>query len=93
MNGHSDFYYRYVHGDKDTFRFAWRMRGQEFAMVPHPIRTLPGTMCQHDFDGRRLFQHRNVPKWTLRNDNPRVDGFAFEEECLRFLDELTALLK
>jgi hypothetical protein len=93
MNGHSDFYYRYVHGDKDTFHFAWRMLGREYSMVPHPIHALSGTMCQHDFEGRRLFQHRNVPKWTVRNDNPRVDGFAYEDECLGFLEELSTLLK
>jgi hypothetical protein len=93
LNEHSDFYYRYVHGDKDTFHLAWRMLERAYAMVSHPIEKLHGTMCQHDFDGRRLFQHRNVPKWTIRNGNPRVNGFAFEEECLRFLGDFADLLR
>ena len=33
-NEHSDFYYRYVYGDKDTFHLAWRFAGQPFAMIP-----------------------------------------------------------
>lgn len=93
LNEHSDFYYRHIHGDKETFHMAWRMLGAEYAMVPHPIEPLPGTMCQHDFKGRRLFQHRNMAKWTLNGQNPRVEGFEREEECLTFLRELDALLR
>jgi hypothetical protein len=88
LNEHSDFYYEYVHGDKETFHMAWRMLGQIFAMAPHPLQPLDGTMCQHDFHGRRLFQHRNMLKWKPPGENPRVKGFDFEEECLNFLDEL-----
>ena len=87
LNEHSDFYYDYVHGDKETFHMAWRMLGREYAMVPHPLRPLDRTMCQHDFRGRRLFQHRNLAKWVL-GENPRIAGFRFEEVCLRFLDDL-----
>src|SRR4029453_2174085 len=28
MNEHSDFYYNYVYGDKETFHMAWPMVGQ-----------------------------------------------------------------
>ena len=31
MNEHSDFWYRHIHGDKDTFHLCWRKIGQEFA--------------------------------------------------------------
>ena len=88
LNEHSDFYYHYVHGDKETFHMAWRMLGRDYAMVPHPIRPLEGTMCQHDFRGRRLFQHRNLAKWTVRGENAKVRGFRYEDVCLRFLGEL-----
>ena len=67
LNEHSDFYYQYVHGDKETFHMAWRMLGQEYAMVPHPLHPLEGTMCQHDFEGRRVFQHRNMLKWSVKS--------------------------
>jgi len=85
----SDFFYRHVWGDKDTFRFAWHKTGTPFALPPFPIHEIEDTMCQHDFTGRRIFQHRNTDKWSLRRENKRVAGFLFEHECL---DDL-ALLK
>jgi hypothetical protein len=89
LNEHSDWWYRLVHGDKDTFFLAWEKIGQRHAMVPHPVRPLDGVMLQHDFDGRLLFQHRNFAKWTLE-DNRRIPGFRMEERCLMFLAELRA---
>ena len=94
INEHSDFWYRHIHGDKDTFHFAWRKLGVEYAMPPHPIHPLylpgrsDGVMCQHDFQGGRIFQHRNFGKWTLEGHNCRIPDFHFEKECLHFLDEL-----
>ena len=87
MNEYSDFYYQHILGDKETFHMAWRKCGTEYAMPNHPIEPLTGTMCQHDFDGKVIFQHRNLAKWTL-DDNIKVDGFQYEEICLEFLNEL-----
>jgi hypothetical protein len=99
MNQNSDFWYRYIHGDKDSFRFAWHGVGQEYAMPARPIEPLyiagrtDGVMCQHDFQGSRVFQHRNFGKWTLDRPNPRIAGFRFEEDCLGHLAMLEALWK
>ncbi len=90
-NEHSDFFYDYVHGDKDTFRFAWHRLGQEFARPPFPMREIESTFCQHDFSGRLLFQHRHEDKWNLRRDNKRIAEFLFEEECLEDLHRLRSL--
>ena len=87
-NDYSDFYYRYVHGDKETFHFAFRKAGQRYAMTPHPMRLEHGTFFQHDFDGNLLFQHRNRAKWSFSGDNPVIPVFRYETECRRFLDEL-----
>jgi hypothetical protein len=92
MNAHSDFYYRYVHGDKETFHMAWRMLVREYAMVQRPLQALPFAMCQHDFEGRRVFQHRNRAKWVAGRENRRVDGFELEDVCLGFLAELEGLI-
>jgi hypothetical protein len=81
FNEHSDFFYRHVHGDKETFHLAFRKLGQPYALVRHPIHPLDFTMCQHDPDGRRLFQHRNGDKWSLSVLNRRVRGFWHEEAC------------
>ena len=88
FNEHSDFFYEHVNGDKDTFRFAWHRLGQRFSMPPFPIHRLEGTMCQHDFAGRRVFQHRNSDKWNFRSGNKSIAGFLFEQECLADLRRL-----
>ncbi len=87
-NEHREVFYKHVYGDKDTFHMAFRRLGLPYAMPGRGIRPLRGTMVQHDFAGRRLFQHRNGAKWTLFGRNPRVRGFMFERECRQFLKEL-----
>ena len=89
LNEHSDWWYRVVHGDKDTFHLAWRKIGQTYAMPNKPVEPLEATMLQFDFAGRRLFQHRNFAKWKLEG-NPRIPGFRLEEECLTFIADLRA---
>ena len=96
--GRADFFYKIVWGDKDTFRFAWHKFGFPFAMTPVPLQMLSvvggpccaGVMCQHDLDGERVFQHRNMDKWELFGENPWVPGFLFEGERREFLAELRA---
>jgi hypothetical protein len=56
-------------------------------MPSRGIHALTGTMCQHDFDGNRVFQHRTA-KWQLQGGNERISGFEFENECLAYLEEL-----
>ncbi|MBI4324373.1 MAG: hypothetical protein HY674_03840 [Chloroflexi bacterium] len=90
-NEHSDFYYEHMHGDKETFHIAWRKLNQRYAMPGTPIHGLEGTMCQHDFVGRRIFQHRNLHKWSLEGANARVADFWEEEACLAHLEQLRSL--
>jgi hypothetical protein len=87
-NEHSDFFYNYIHGDKETFHIAFRKLDIAYSMPSRGIHTLTGTMCQHDFQGKRIFQHRNMDKWTLSGNNIRVSDFLFEEECLKWVAEL-----
>lgn len=87
-NEHSDFYYKHIHGDKCTFQFAWHRTGTAYAMPPFGIHSLQATMCQHDFDGRRIFQHRNMDKWELDGRNLHVRDFQLEDVCRSFLREL-----
>ncbi len=87
INEHSDFYYIHVHGDKETFHMAWRKLNQTYAMPRRGIHSLAGTMCQHDFNDERIFQHRNMLKWNLGN-NAKVEDFLFEDKCLEFLLDL-----
>jgi Mannosyltransferase putative len=87
-NEHSDFFYQYVHGDKETFHLAFRKLAQPYAMTPFPIYPIEDTMCQHDFEGRRVFQHRNLDKWSLFEANKIIWDFWNEDLCRVFLDEL-----
>jgi ADP-heptose:LPS heptosyltransferase len=90
INENCDFYYRYLHGDKETFRLAFRKFKKSYFLIKTPIHPLEATMCQHDFEGRRIFQHRNLDKWDLII-NRRIQGFWFENECLSYIAKLRTL--
>ena len=88
FNEHSDFYFRYLHGDKETFHLGFRKLRRPYSLVPKPLHPLEATFCQHDFRGRRLFQHRNGDKWKFLGRHRRVEDFWFEPECRGFIAEL-----
>jgi hypothetical protein len=87
MQNSNNFYFFHVHGDKEVFHLAWRKLEQPYAMPQRGIDALPGVMCQHDFEGNRIFQHRNMRKWTFY-DNPQTKGFLYENECREYINEL-----
>jgi hypothetical protein len=93
FNENSDFYYQYVHGDKETFHLAFRKLNKTYSMIQTPIHPLDGTMCQHDFQGRRIFQHRNQDKWDVFLRNRLVADFWFERECRGYVARLRQLWK
>jgi hypothetical protein len=88
MNMHSESFYEYTHGDKETFHLAWILAGTDWAMPDHPARRTPTGIYQRDFDGRLIFQHRSQAKWRLSGVNPLAENFRHQEQCLRFIDEL-----
>jgi hypothetical protein len=91
FNENSDFYYKYIHGDKETFHLAFRKLRKSYSFIPTPIHRLDCTMCQHDFRGRRIFQHRNLDKWDLFLNNRHVQGFWRENECREYVQKLQRL--
>ena len=92
FNDYSDYFYHHIHGDKETFHMAWRKLEQSYSMPARGIHAIHATMCQHDFDGRRIFQHRNMAKWDLVGKNPRIHDFWHEDECLDYLEEFRQTL-
>jgi len=88
INQRAEQFYRFLHGDKDTFLLAWLKLQQPFHLIRHQPKTLYGTLCQRDPEGAVLFQHRNWTKWILHGDNPRIEGFRLEDECFALLEEL-----
>lgn len=88
-NGNSHFFYQYIYGDKDTFQLAWRKLDVEYAMPKtYPSRVGKKAMYQHDFEGRKIFQHRNFDKWNLHKPHDLLPSFDHEEKCVNFLDDL-----
>ena len=83
-NDHSDFYYEFTDGDKRTFPMAFYKLGRPFAMPPGPQKIKVG-LCQHDFNGRRVFQHRMFDQWNLFRCNQRDPEFLLEEVCFAWL--------
>jgi len=86
----SKFFFNFVYGDKELFHLGWLKAATPYAMTATPIKTLKGTMCQHDFTGARVFQHRNARKWAMdcSQANDTRPGFMLERECFGWLDEL-----
>ena len=81
LNRHHDFYYRFLLGDKDTFRLSWRALHTPFYFIRKYIaiagfrytdagrtRVCGHSMVQHDPYGRPLFVHANQLKyhWNAR---------------------------
>ncbi len=86
-NEHSDFFYEFVHGDKETFHFAWHRLEHAFTLVPFPPEAGTFGVIQFDLDGKRLFQHRIRDKWSLAG-NRRDPHFWHEETCLALVRQL-----
>ncbi len=69
MNTNHHFYYKFLHGDKDTFQFSWRVLNAPFFMIPY----YPGlsttyfmkqskSFLQRSIDGTPLFHHVSMYK-------------------------------
>jgi hypothetical protein len=78
--------------DKETFHLAWRKIGQQYAMAPPVEEPLGQAFYQHDFQGRKIFQHRNGAKWKLGGPNPCIHDFEQRAACISFLEELAGKL-
>lgn len=87
-NEYSDFYYKHMFGDKDTYHFAWRFLGVEYGMIAHPLRHVDDVFHQHDERGEKRFQHG--VKWNLSQAHRYRREYLFQDECIGFLDELVA---
>lgn len=77
------FYFRFLLGDKDTFRFAWKVTDTPYYMNEYPLaiagRIRQGhfcghTMVQHDTVGEILFMHTSA----LKTSHAINDGTTFE---------------
>lgn len=79
----SDYTFRSVYGDKETFHLAWRYLGRDYAMPARGPGWLTHTIIQHDFAGNPLFLHRCRDKMQLACAGNTFEQ-ALEGESARF---------
>jgi hypothetical protein len=70
VNEHSGYYYRFLFGDKETFRLAFDAAGQRYALARQPPQAPTRDWkktghVQYWIDGRALFHHRVGRKWEM----------------------------
>lgn len=90
LNEHSEYYYKFVFGDKSTFHLAWARLGSNWAIPRQGPGGNQASLIQHDFQGRQLFQHCTRNKPTL-NGFPSPGSLIPRAECEAHLAELRSL--
>ena len=82
FNDESAFWYSHIHGDKDTFRLAWRALNTEYGMIPHYGCGGWPLFHQKDEAGKLLFHHGI--KWGTQ---PNTQFQLVPAICNHFLAE------
>ena len=82
FNENSPFWYSHVHGDKDTFRLAWRALETNYGMIPHYGDGGWPLFHQKDENGNLLFHHG--VKWDTQ---PNTRFQYVPDICNKFLAE------
>lgn len=57
MNEHSDWFYKFVYGDKSTFHLAWRKCGSDYVIPKRPAGWKHPCILQFDTNNSLVFQH------------------------------------
>ncbi len=101
-NDHSDFYYDYCYGDKHTFEVAWAALNSPYVMYTTKPRVEYMGYMHIGPDHETMFIHRCSDKFRLEPQSyvtPQRSGctgyhpgLPLENECWRWLGELTYLL-
>lgn len=87
LNEHSDYYYRFIFGDKSTFHLAWAKLRRSYAMPSTAAGWSDRAILQHDFSSRLIFQHACQDKPSLQGYGGR--GYLInQDQCDSHLDDL-----
>jgi len=57
MNEHSDWFYKFVYGDKSTFHLAWRKCGSNYVIPSKKAGWKHPCILQYDLEDNLVFQH------------------------------------
>ena len=97
LNEYSDFYYKYVWGDKDTFQIGCMIKKKNVNIInitPKEMQYNKYTvgwklgMMQPFHDGTVLFQHRGFDKFSLFKKPKKIYNFLYEKECIEILNTI-----
>src|SRR5262249_36556428 len=101
-NDHSDYYYRYCHGDKHTLEAAWARCTQPFVMWQPQAPWIDVAIVQAGPDRAPLFVHRCRDKFRLADHDyttPRYralpsyySSLPLEKQCWGWLFEVARLM-
>jgi hypothetical protein len=101
-NDHSDYYYRYCHGDKHTFEVAWARCAQPFVMWQPQAPWVDVAIVQSGPDRAPLFVHRCRDKFRLEDHDYTTPQYRalpsyhsslpMEKECWEWLVEVARLM-
>lgn len=75
MNEHSDWFYKFVYGDKSTFHLAWRKCGSDYAITTRPAGWKHPCILQYDLDHKLIFQHACQGKELMFSGNGPANHF------------------
>lgn len=94
FNEESAFWYQHIHGDKDTFRLAWRSLGTKYSIIPFPGTAPWPLFYQKSPQGELIFHHGY--KWQQppsRNQRVSVNSplFPHWEDCFEFMKQFEAV--
>jgi hypothetical protein len=102
-NDHSDYYYRYCHGDKHTFEAAWTRCAQPYVMWQPKAAWVDVAIMQSGPDHAPLFVHRCRDKFRLKDHDYTTPQYRtlpsyysslpLEKECWGWLAELARRMR
>lgn len=88
MCNHSDYFFKWFHGDKDCFYHAWNSLNVPYGIVRFWPRFVKNTIYQFAPNGSRvIFHHRTKDKWSVVGTN-EASGYPEEKRCFEILNEL-----
>ena len=79
LNEHSDYFYKFVFGDKSTFHLAWRGVGRDYAM-PRACDWIYPAILQYSPSGQVMFVHNCQGKEFLAECRLLPDGIPSREK-------------
>ena len=88
MNNHSNFYYNFIYGDKDTFNFSCLKLNKKYTLSPRPI-NVTSSMIHIWFNQEKLFQHfAGREKYNIEKGRSDWSDIIDKELHMHFYEQL-----